>query len=96
MELAEYPGEKLRNYILDIVFASFVRLKQHTLQWLEIGLQGVEETILNPTEKQDMLRHLNDIDVNNLKLRNKDDSETDKIDKITRKFSDVFDFFEYR
>ncbi len=96
LELAKYPEEKLRNYILDIIFAALLRLKQHTLQWLEIGMQQVEDTILNPTEKQDMLKALNDIDVSTLKLKNKDDEETDKLDKITKKFSEVFDFFEYR
>ena len=95
-QLTKYPEEKLRNYILDIIFAGFIRLKQHTLQWLELGMQEVEETILNPTEKQDALRALNDIDVSTLKFKNKDDEETEKLDRITRKFSDVWDFFEYR
>jgi len=95
-ELAKYPEEKLRNYIIDIFFASFIRLKEHTLQWLELGLQQVEEAILSNAEKQDLLKTLNDIDVSNLKWKNKDDEETKKLNDITDKFTDIFEHFLYR
>jgi len=96
LELAQYPEEKLRNYIIDIFFAGFIRLKQHTLQWLEIGLQQVEEAILSNAEKQDMLKTLNDIDVSILKWKNKDDGEIKNLNEISDKFVDVFEHFLYR
>lgn len=95
-EFIKYPEEQLRIYILDIIFASFTKLKEHTLQWLENVLQEVPDGILNLSEKQDMLRALNDIDVSNLKKKNKDEEESEKIQKLSERFSSIFDFFEFR
>lgn len=96
IELTKYPGEQLRSYILDVIFWSLLKLKRHTVEWVEAGLQEIPEAILSPSEKQDMVKYLNDIDTSVLKLKNKDEDESEKLRKISQKFTDVFDFFEER
>ena len=76
--------------------ASFLKLKENTLIWLDIAFQSVPEAILSISEKQDILKSLNAIDVSILKWKNKDDEESSKLDKIHAKFSKVVDLFEYR
>jgi len=95
-EFVKFPNEVLRNYILDVVFISFIKLKEHTLVWLESAFQSLPEVILTQNEKQDLLKSLNAIDVSILKLKNKDDDESKKLEKILAKFSKIFDLFEYR
>ena len=64
--------------------------------WIEEAFIETPESILSTNEKQDLLKSLNEIDVSTLKHRNKDEEESNKLSKITEKFQEVFDFFEYR
>lgn len=99
-EFTFYPQERLRKYIRDIIFGSFVHLKEHTLQWLEMCLSAdVSDNILTPAEKEDMLRSLQKIDVNKPKRRSDDtesDSEEESTWSVREDFKELFEFFEYR
>jgi hypothetical protein len=43
--------EKERNYLVDIIFHSFIRMPKSTLQWLENGFEEISEDILTKKEK---------------------------------------------
>ena len=58
-EIEKYPGELLRDYIFDVIFASFIKINQDTLEWLKIALSNTPLTILTEAEKIEMVNSLN-------------------------------------
>ena len=90
----EYLSQKLKDYICDVIFASFTRMKKQTIEWIEEAFEEDSENVLSESEKEDMLKNLNKIDVSNLKLAPKDEEETKELAKISDKFNEVFDIFD--
>ena len=90
----EYSSQKQKDYICDVIFASFTRMKKQTIEWIREAFEQDSEEVLSESEKEDMLKNLNKIDVSNLKLGPKDEEEIKELTKISKEFENAFGIFD--
>ena len=90
----KYSSEKEKNYIYDVIFTSFTRMKKQTIEWIQEAFGKDSEKVLSKSGKRDMLKNLNKIDVSNLKLGPKDEEEIKELTKISKEFENAFGIFD--
>lgn len=91
-----YPKESEREIIMEIVFASFVRIKDYTLLWLSEAFKEVPGDILTEPDIEEILTNLNKIDVSHLKFKNKEKRDREEEVKVWDQFDEYIELFEYR
>ena len=95
-EYIKYPSEQEREYIIDIIFNSYVRIKDLILQWLQQAFELIPKDILTVTEKNELIKKLSKLKTSHLNPREgtKDEKEKEKL--VFEKFDRYFELFDFR
>ena len=94
--MIEYPEAKIRDYIYDTLFVSFLGLNKYTVTWLEEAFAKVPEIILPRSEQQIVLLKMKEIDVSNAEYNKKDAEKYEKWKEACSKFQEIFDSLDSR
>ncbi len=96
IEYIRYPSQEEREYIMDVLFASFIRINEYFLVWLNQAMQLVPEDILTAQEKANLIKQLSKIKVDQLNPRQKSKEEKAENTKVFKQFDKCFDLLDYR
>jgi hypothetical protein len=93
---AKYPSETERNYMMDIIFTSFVRLRDLTLGWIIESLKEIGEDIMTNPDKEEVVSSLQKMQVVEHDFRNKTEEQQRNEDIMSEHYLHAFENFKYR
>ena len=93
--LQKYSSQEEKDCIYKVIFTSFTRMKKQTIGWIKEALEEDSKNIFCKSQREDILRNLNKIDVSNLKLGHAGEEKLDDLGIISQKFNKVFGIFDY-